>query len=367
MSITIAIPTYNRSYFLSRLLRRLSEIDLQDTKLLIIDNCSTDDTQQVVDDYKNRVFLTNLEYNKNAVNVGGDANILRCFELANTEWLWIIGDDDQPVLNCIEILHNTISSHPDCQYINFVSTILSLRTPRKTGFTTSGVAELVNQLDCYSNILFISAGVFKRPAFLKHIPSAYRFIYAYSSQLALIFCLMSESEHNKCYFSPKLLIEWEPAAEENAWNQHAFNLGAPYVAETLSSLSLRENFIQQIRYIQDIAPSLTLRSLLFLSRKDPAQLLNLRQQYFGLAALCPSYSGYALIANFCVTCSKISSLMSLLRLLVKISNSKLSYVAKPLSLILDFQLLSKDIRKQTVSIQDVQLLSRGASSSHSAW
>lgn len=358
MDITIAIPTYNRSFFLSRLLGRLSNTNLRNAKVLIVDNCSTDDTQEVAKMYAGDNFKLNLRYIKNAANIGGDANILRCFEVADTEWVWILGDDDLPVFNCIEILSNAIDSHQDCQYLNFASTILALRTDRSTGFTTSGIADLVTRLDCYSNLLFISAGVFKRLAFLKHLPNAYRYIYAYSSQLALIFSVMAESAHNKCYFSPAFLVDWEPPARDIAWNQQLFNLGAPFIAEALPSFSLRDEFIQKIRNIQEIAPSLTLGKLLTLSGNDSSQLILIQRQYSILASLTPSYSAHASVAYLLVLASRRAGFMKIIRLIEKISRSKYTLLANSASSLLGAQLLSKDIRAPMISFHEARLLPR---------
>jgi abequosyltransferase len=356
MNITIAIPTYNRSFYLSRLLSRLSEVNLRNAQILIVDNCSTDDTEEVVQKYASGIFKNIVKYCKNSVNIGAEANILRCFELADTEWLWIIGDDDIPVINCMDILYNVIVPRQDCQYFNFATTILALRTARRSGFITSGIAELVTHLDCYSNFLFISAGIYKRPSFLKYLPNAYRYIYAYSVQLALIFSVMAESSYNKCYFSPDHLVEWEPPAKDIAWNQELFNYGAPFVAEVLSSFSLRDEFITKIRYIQEIAPSLTLRKILTLCRDDSSQLISIERQYNILASLTPSYSAYAFAAHLLVMVSRRPNCMRCISIIDKVSKSKYAALARAASSLLDVQLLSRDIRIPVSSPHEAQML-----------
>jgi len=92
--LTIAIPTYNRSKYLSQLLHSLAEQIRNDDRvaLLISDNASTDDTAAVVEEQVR--CGVDLEYVRNAENIGPDANFLQCYELARTKYVWIIGDDD---------------------------------------------------------------------------------------------------------------------------------------------------------------------------------------------------------------------------------------------------------------------------------
>jgi len=192
--------------------------------------------------------------------------------------------------------------------------------------------------------LFISAGVYKRQAFVKHLPNAYRFTYAYSPQLALVFALVTENTNHKCYFSPELLIEWEPPAEEIAWNQQLFNYGAPYIAEAIPSINLRDKLLMKMRMVADIAPSLTLRKILSSSQKKDIQLISIQRQYYILASLTPSYSTHAFIAHLLVLASGHRGFVKLIRIIERVSNSRFAFTARAAKSLLDTQLLSKDIK-----------------------
>ena len=91
--LTIAIPTFNRSRYLGRLLDSLSyQLGSVDIELLISDNASSDNTQAVLEDFRVRelVFRSLL----NQTNLGADGNIAQCFTEASGRYVWIIGDDD---------------------------------------------------------------------------------------------------------------------------------------------------------------------------------------------------------------------------------------------------------------------------------
>ena len=92
--LTIAIPTYNRSKFLRRLLELLaSEVKglENEVELLVSDNASTDETQAVCKEMTGRLPL---RYHRQERNVGFDHNALWIVENAQGEYLWMFGDDD---------------------------------------------------------------------------------------------------------------------------------------------------------------------------------------------------------------------------------------------------------------------------------
>ena len=94
--LTIAIPTYNRAYYLSlsleQIFKQIQELDAGEVEVLVSDNASDDDTSLVIE----KMFLKglNIRYEVNSQNIGGDANVARCFDLALGNYVLILGDDD---------------------------------------------------------------------------------------------------------------------------------------------------------------------------------------------------------------------------------------------------------------------------------
>lgn len=60
--------------------------------ILVIDNNSTDSTPQIVKNFQKD--HPNLSYHKNPHNIGLGANIARALDMANQEYMWLLGDDD---------------------------------------------------------------------------------------------------------------------------------------------------------------------------------------------------------------------------------------------------------------------------------
>ena len=93
--LTITIPTFNRAEHLDVLLDSLfAQINAfkDDIRLVVIDNHSTDDTALRCEAWKQKGMP--FEYICNAENIGMARNIIKCFDIAETEYSWTIGDDD---------------------------------------------------------------------------------------------------------------------------------------------------------------------------------------------------------------------------------------------------------------------------------
>lgn len=93
--LTIAIPTYNRAKYLETslniLIEQINEID-QNVELIISDNCSNDNTEEVVKKFLSKGY--DFRYIKNATNLGMDGNFVQCFKIAKGKYVWVLGDDD---------------------------------------------------------------------------------------------------------------------------------------------------------------------------------------------------------------------------------------------------------------------------------
>ena len=90
--LQLTIVTYNRDIYLENTLKQLTDINspVRDFDILILDNCSTDNTIDIVKSFQKD--FSNISYYKNNVNIGGNGNITRAFELNTKDYLWVLGD-----------------------------------------------------------------------------------------------------------------------------------------------------------------------------------------------------------------------------------------------------------------------------------
>lgn len=117
---TITVTTYNRSRLLCRCLDSIKMQTFRDYEVLILDDCSTDDTQEVVKEYlKDERF----KYVRMEKNLGfGDKTFLWAQKnnLFNGDWVFIFSDDEYWSSQfLLEKANTLISRNKD---INFIAT-----------------------------------------------------------------------------------------------------------------------------------------------------------------------------------------------------------------------------------------------------
>jgi glycosyltransferase involved in cell wall biosynthesis len=114
-TLSICIPTFNRSLYLNRLLQSIfnSEIDFDDVEFCISDNSSTDDTLSVLNQYTGKFPI---QLNVNKTNIGMAKNILKVVDMASSKFVWILGDDDILISANFSSLLKLIKQHSSINY-----------------------------------------------------------------------------------------------------------------------------------------------------------------------------------------------------------------------------------------------------------
>ena len=92
--LQIIVITYNREKHVRNMLGMLlaANAPTRELNILVLDNNSTDGTADVVKSFQ--AAHANVSYQKNHYNLGIGGNIARAMEIANQEYVWILGDDD---------------------------------------------------------------------------------------------------------------------------------------------------------------------------------------------------------------------------------------------------------------------------------
>lgn len=110
--LSLCISTYNRGPWLAVNLRNLftlHPVPLKDVEILVVDNTSTDNTEEVVQPYLDRA---DFRFIRNPKNVGMLGNLTVTAHAARGEYIWILGDDDLIKTGCIERILRVIKEHP---------------------------------------------------------------------------------------------------------------------------------------------------------------------------------------------------------------------------------------------------------------
>jgi glycosyltransferase involved in cell wall biosynthesis len=112
--VTFIIPCYNLAHFLSECVRSILSQTCRDFEILIMDDCSPDNTAAVAQSFKDERLI----YVRNGSNLGHLRNYNKGIDLARGEYVWLISADDR--LRSSEVLARfveVLDAHPSVGYV----------------------------------------------------------------------------------------------------------------------------------------------------------------------------------------------------------------------------------------------------------
>lgn len=123
---------------LKELLNSITAPDMANIQVAVSDNASSDNTEDVVQAYKDR--FPNFDYHRNEKNLGADANYLKAASMARGEYCIIMGSDDAFPPNSLSTILPLLESKPDILFFNRVECSYWLVPLRKTNYVPDCVA-----------------------------------------------------------------------------------------------------------------------------------------------------------------------------------------------------------------------------------
>lgn len=92
-SISVIIPNYNHAPFLKQRIESVLKQTYQNFELIILDDCSTDNSKEIIETYRNHSKVKQIVYNKK--NSGSPfKQWKKGVELSDGEYIWIAESDD---------------------------------------------------------------------------------------------------------------------------------------------------------------------------------------------------------------------------------------------------------------------------------
>lgn len=121
-TLAISIPNYNRIFELKRLLftiiEQIEKFDLfNDVQICICDDCSPDNPSKTIEEYINKYSQIDIRYYRKETNQGMSRNFLDSVLMAESEYCWIIGNDDMPEDDAIYEVVKMVKSDKKVDYI----------------------------------------------------------------------------------------------------------------------------------------------------------------------------------------------------------------------------------------------------------
>lgn len=261
--LTIAIPTYNRAIYLHDCLFHLTNqlnINSQEIDIIVSDNCSTDNTQEVVEKYIQIGYK--IDYIKNETNKGADFNIAQCYQLAKTTFVLPLGDDDYFVENSIKTILEVIQNNTKSGVIHIHG--LKNNKEKKLFNEYTKAIDFIEKINYW--ITFISGNIVNKN-YIKNIDFM-KYNGTSLNQINIIFTCLFNAPYN-LYINKKMLDGGHDNSDIN-YNlfevfgvnfnkilleiEHSFNLSwlCKKMNNPLIYIYFRENILHRKRFKQPI-------------------------------------------------------------------------------------------------------------------
>lgn len=107
--VSVCIPVYNGGEYISFSIQSVLNQTYENFELIVCDNCSTDNTEEVVRSFKD----SRIKYFRNSGNLGLVGNANRCLSIASGEYLNILHHDDMMYPDNLELKVEMLDRNPD--------------------------------------------------------------------------------------------------------------------------------------------------------------------------------------------------------------------------------------------------------------
>ncbi|WP_375416581.1 glycosyltransferase family 2 protein [uncultured Hymenobacter sp.] len=231
--LTVVIPTYNRNEKLRHSIDILVPQLNEHVIIKVIDNASLTPVRETLDHHAKN---PSVEIIRNQYNVGVSTNLIKCFESCDTEWMWLLGDDDPPSTDAIDGILNDLHLNKDCSFLNYKSAMTS---NRNESFYTVGIEELINKVDHFGNLLFISVGVYNLHTLKADIRLTHQLSYCLAPHL--VYLLSAISSNTKVGFLARRIHDasLHNTSAEESWSWISLSLCFPILFEIPLDISER--------------------------------------------------------------------------------------------------------------------------------
>ncbi|WP_432467992.1 glycosyltransferase family 2 protein [Agarivorans sp. Z349TD_8] len=164
-SLTIYIPSYNRSEYLTRTLNHLctsiERFGLESEVCIVVsDNCSEDSGySEIVENYSSKKYFS---YVRQTVNIGLAANITFGFSNLDFEYIWVLSDDDTLDLSFIPKLMSYIQNETFDHFYIRSSITGDSRCDEIHGGELNNSKNILETYSCFAMLGLISANIYSK-------------------------------------------------------------------------------------------------------------------------------------------------------------------------------------------------------------
>ena len=110
--VSVIVPNYNHQAYLKERIDTILQQTYQDFELIILDDCSTDNSVNIIESYRNNEHVTHIvlnEQNSGSTFLQWDKGV----SLAQGEYIWIAESDDAAHPQFLSTLVEQLEKHPE--------------------------------------------------------------------------------------------------------------------------------------------------------------------------------------------------------------------------------------------------------------
>ena len=203
-SVSIIVPNYNHAPYLRQRLDSIFNQTYQNFEVIILDDCSTDNSKAIIDEYRNRPQISHIVYNE--TNSGSPfKQWTKGFDLAKGEYIWIAESDDWAEPFFLEELISKAVLFPDSALL-FCSSIWeytssSVNKPLTNADFKLNGESFIRQWMLYNNFISNASAVIFKKDILHNIKPLYQNFSASGDYMFWILIC----EHGQIFYTSKTL------------------------------------------------------------------------------------------------------------------------------------------------------------------
>ncbi len=215
--ISIALAAYNGEKYIITQLESILNQTLKPNEVIIVDDCSTDHTVDLVNDFITQNNLSNWKLYRNEINSGYKKNFYNAISKTTGDYIFLSDQDDEWHSNKIERMINVIKNNANIEALNSGTKLIdgnsnTIEYKCQKNYYNNDFLYFKNSLkdlqsfdDAYILLHNISPGC--TMAITRNL--ANDFLKTYSFELPHDWYLnLLASQKNKCYFLNEVLIDY---------------------------------------------------------------------------------------------------------------------------------------------------------------
>ena len=286
MKVSVIIPNYNHASFLSQRLESIFNQTFQDFEVILLDDCSTDNSCVVLDAYRSNPHVSHVVYNK--TNGGSPFRQWKNgIELAKGEWVWIAESDDWAELSFLQELVDELSKQSNV-VLAFCNSFHDYANKRVKGYPIYDRPTLCNGIGFVRNHMLYDQAIYNASSvlFRRDVAASFPLDYTYYRVAGDKLFWILTCEQGNVFYTPQCLNHFrrhdnEVSAKETVSGrvfEEELRIFQSIKGRKYISIEDRENIVDyylsaiQAQYAQDSEEYKTLSTMWLNEKENKAAL-----------------------------------------------------------------------------------------------